>query len=153
MVVQNGKFSSPGTRRDFSATRGWINAGRQHFGGSIRLNRKTSLAQFDFRYQSGDRTQGFCFGRGQCSDKSKIENKSASKAVLWRRKRRWISRKCKRTLQRWYEILRTILVSRSIELARIGQLAPAKYRFEAVGLYPPTAETLAKPEIRRLTRC
>ena len=58
-----------------------------------------------------------------------------------------------RTLQRWYEILRTILVSRSIEVARIGQLAPAKYRFEAVGLYPPRAETLAKPEIRRLTRC
>jgi hypothetical protein len=49
-------------------------------------------------------------------------------------------------LQRWYEILRTILVSRFIEVAKSGHLAPAKYWFEAVGLYPPTAETLAKPE-------
>ena len=33
-----------------------------------------------------------------------------------------------------------------IEMAKAGQLAPAKYLFEAVGLYPPTAETLSKPE-------
>jgi hypothetical protein len=33
-----------------------------------------------------------------------------------------------------------------IEKAKAGELAPAKYLFEAVGLYPPTAETLAKPE-------
>jgi hypothetical protein len=30
--------------------------------------------------------------------------------------------------------------------AKAGELAPAKYLFEAVGLYPPTEETLAKPE-------
>ncbi len=28
-----------------------------------------------------------------------------------------------------------------IEVAKLGQLAPAKYLFEAVGLYPPTEET------------
>lgn len=33
-----------------------------------------------------------------------------------------------------------------VEAAKAGQVAPAKYLFEAVGLYPPTAETLSKPE-------
>ncbi len=33
-----------------------------------------------------------------------------------------------------------------VEAAKKGQVAPAKYLFEAVGLYPPTAETLSKPE-------
>jgi hypothetical protein len=56
----------------------------------------------------------------------------------------WISRKCKTTSQRWYETLRTILVGRSIEVAKSGQLAPAKYLFEAVGFYPQTAENFGK---------
>lgn len=33
-----------------------------------------------------------------------------------------------------------------IKVAKTGQLASAKYLFEAVGLYPPTEETAAKPE-------
>jgi len=32
-----------------------------------------------------------------------------------------------------------------IKVAKTGQLASAKYLFEAVGLYPPTEETLKKP--------
>jgi hypothetical protein len=47
------------------------------------------------------------------------------------------------TTENWQ--LRTI-VSRFIEVAKSGQLAPAKYLFEALGLYPSPAETLAKPE-------
>jgi len=33
-----------------------------------------------------------------------------------------------------------------VEAAKKGQVAPAKYLFEAVGLYPPTAETLSNSE-------
>jgi hypothetical protein len=33
-----------------------------------------------------------------------------------------------------------------IDAAKTGQVAPAKYLFEAVGLYPATEETLPKPE-------
>ncbi|MGC2272230.1 MAG: hypothetical protein WA539_09610 [Candidatus Sulfotelmatobacter sp.] len=33
-----------------------------------------------------------------------------------------------------------------IKVAKTGQLASAKYLFEAVGLYPPTEETAAKPD-------
>jgi hypothetical protein len=38
------------------------------------------------------------------------------------------------------------IATEAIEMAKAGQLAPAKYFFEAVGLYPPTAETTAGPE-------
>ncbi len=38
------------------------------------------------------------------------------------------------------------IASRVIEVAKAGQLAPAKYLFEAVGLYPPTPETTGEPE-------
>lgn len=33
-----------------------------------------------------------------------------------------------------------------VKAAIAGQVAPAKYLFEAVGLYPPTTETLSNPE-------
>lgn len=33
-----------------------------------------------------------------------------------------------------------------IKVAKTGQVAPAKYLFEAVGLYPPTEQTSAKPQ-------
>jgi hypothetical protein len=38
------------------------------------------------------------------------------------------------------------IVDRLIELAEEGELAPAKYLFEMVGLYPATEETKSKPE-------
>jgi hypothetical protein len=38
----------------------------------------------------------------------------------------------------------TRIVENVIEVAASGQLAPAKYLFEAIGLYPPTAETLVQ---------
>lgn len=38
------------------------------------------------------------------------------------------------------------IATKVIEMAKGGQLAPAKYLFEAVGLYPPTEETESKPE-------
>lgn len=39
------------------------------------------------------------------------------------------------------------ITEKAIEDAKSGQLAPAKYLFEAVGLYPPTEETAqTKPE-------
>ena len=38
------------------------------------------------------------------------------------------------------------IVTNLIQGANSGQVAPAKYLFEAVGLYPATAETLSKPE-------
>jgi hypothetical protein len=38
------------------------------------------------------------------------------------------------------------IVARFIELAKDGELGPAKYLFEVCGLYPATAETSAKPE-------
>jgi hypothetical protein len=39
------------------------------------------------------------------------------------------------------------IATKAIEDAKNGQLAPAKYLFEAVGLYPPTEETAqARPE-------
>ena len=41
----------------------------------------------------------------------------------------------------------TEIVSKLIEVAKTGQVAQAKYLFEAVGLYPPTEETTtANPE-------
>ncbi|MFZ0774591.1 MAG: hypothetical protein ACLP56_02535 [Candidatus Sulfotelmatobacter sp.] len=40
----------------------------------------------------------------------------------------------------------TTIAARFIEGAEAGQLAPAKYLFEAVGLYPATEETSAGPE-------
>src|ERR1700678_2927096 len=38
------------------------------------------------------------------------------------------------------------IARKAIAAAEDGELAPVKYWFEAVGLYPPTAETMAKPE-------
>ncbi|MGA8273774.1 MAG: hypothetical protein WB919_19585 [Candidatus Sulfotelmatobacter sp.] len=38
------------------------------------------------------------------------------------------------------------IARKAIAAAEDGELAPVKYLFEAVGLYPPTAETMAKPE-------
>jgi hypothetical protein len=38
------------------------------------------------------------------------------------------------------------IAAKAIEKAKSGQLAPAKYWFEAVGLYPAAAETEARPE-------
>jgi hypothetical protein len=38
------------------------------------------------------------------------------------------------------------IVGKLIELAIDGELAPAKYLFEMVGLYPASAETSSKPE-------
>jgi hypothetical protein len=38
------------------------------------------------------------------------------------------------------------IAARFVEAAKAGQVAPAKYLFEVVGLYPPTAETLSNPE-------
>ena len=38
------------------------------------------------------------------------------------------------------------IATEAIEMAKAGQLAPAKYFFEAVRLYLPTAETTAGPE-------
>jgi hypothetical protein len=38
------------------------------------------------------------------------------------------------------------IAAKAIEVAMGGQLAPAKYFFEAVGLYPPTAETSGPEE-------
>ncbi|MGB7599803.1 MAG: hypothetical protein WBM24_05830 [Candidatus Sulfotelmatobacter sp.] len=38
------------------------------------------------------------------------------------------------------------IVVRFIELAKDGEVGPAKYLFEVCGLYPVTAETSAKPE-------
>jgi hypothetical protein len=38
------------------------------------------------------------------------------------------------------------IAKRAIEVAKAGQLAPAKYLFEAVGLYPAATETLAGSE-------
>ena len=38
------------------------------------------------------------------------------------------------------------IAAKAIEVAMAGQLAPAKYFFEAVGLYPPTAETSGPEE-------
>jgi hypothetical protein len=38
------------------------------------------------------------------------------------------------------------IVLACIDAASAGQLAPAKYLFEAVGMYPPTPDTVSKPE-------
>jgi hypothetical protein len=38
------------------------------------------------------------------------------------------------------------IVVQFIELAKNGEVGPAKYLFEVCGLYPATAETFAKPE-------
>jgi hypothetical protein len=40
----------------------------------------------------------------------------------------------------------TSIVAALIEKAEKGEVAPAKYLFEMVGLYPATAETSSKPE-------
>jgi hypothetical protein len=39
-----------------------------------------------------------------------------------------------------------LIAARVIKVAKRGQLAPAKYLFEVVGVYPATEETTAKPE-------
>lgn len=39
-----------------------------------------------------------------------------------------------------------VIATELIKVATTGQLASAKYLFEAVGLYPPTEETAAKPK-------
>jgi hypothetical protein len=39
-----------------------------------------------------------------------------------------------------------LIATRVIEVAKSGQLAPAKYLFEMAGLYPATEETAAKPQ-------
>jgi hypothetical protein len=39
-----------------------------------------------------------------------------------------------------------IIAQALIDAAKAGQVAPAKYLFEAVGLYPVTEETMPKPE-------
>lgn len=38
------------------------------------------------------------------------------------------------------------IASEVIKVAKTGQLASAKYLFEAVGLFPPTEDTMAKPK-------
>jgi hypothetical protein len=40
----------------------------------------------------------------------------------------------------------TQIVAQLIELAAAGEVAPAKYLFEMVGLYPATEQTAAKPK-------
>jgi hypothetical protein len=45
-----------------------------------------------------------------------------------------------------------IIAGKVIESAKAGQLASVKYLFEAVGLYPGTEQTMAKPQENSVAR-
>jgi hypothetical protein len=84
-------------------------------------------------------------GKGKGAAKKSAAKKPAAKNSAAKKKKGKDIAQVRENINELVKASAKLIANKVIEVAKTGQLASARYLFEAVGLYPPTEQTAAPP--------